>query len=70
MTKRAENIDKPSDRSIEEAAEVAAMCETAAQYLLRLKEKANGTWGAMALEDLADMAIDIKTAAKEVTGDE
>ena len=70
MTNRADNIDKPTDRAIEEAAEVAALCEVAAQYLVRLRERAKGDWAGMAIDDLTDMAQDIQAAAKEVTGDE
>jgi len=55
-----------ADGAKAEAAEVAALCETAAQYLMRLKERANGRWGSMAMEDLVDAAVDIKAAAREL----
>lgn len=59
-------VSEISQKAMDDAAEVAALCETVAQYILRLEEKARGTWAPMAMEDLADAAIDIKTRAKEL----
>ena len=64
----ASPMDLP-EASRADAIEVAALCETAAQYLMRLKESARGTWAAMAMEDLVDAAVDIKAAAKALTGE-
>jgi inhibitor of KinA sporulation pathway (predicted exonuclease) len=61
-----QKMSEISQKAMDDAAEVAALCETVAQYILRLEEKARGTWAAMAMEDLADAAIDIKTRAKEL----
>lgn len=59
------NLKTPHD-AITDASEVAALCETVAQYVLRLRGKAHGTWAAMAMDDLADTAIDIKTRANDL----
>lgn len=58
-------LELPS-AAVREATEVAALCETAAQYLMRLKERAHGTWAAMAMEDLVDTAVDIKASARDL----
>jgi hypothetical protein len=60
-----QKLRNPKD-AVLDASEVAGLCETVTQHVLRLREKAHGTWAVMAMEDLADTAIDIKTRAKEL----